>query len=231
MTNPAFILPAREFLHAQENVVNFACPTRSYLRGVHVEPHPDGGALMVATNGVTMFIHYARQGFAQRSAILRPQSPAPIEEEDEWGDPLPHTWEAKTIRIPDGNPDQPRIASVHWRDDDTPHMHILVEEIADEYPDWRNPLGTRTEGDTARFKNGWAPHYNIGLLTRLCAGYHSFRLHQKGPEGSPAILTFIEHPDTIAAIAPSRVSLTGNNGLPDMLRAIGRADLIVPPKK
>ncbi|WP_339862316.1 hypothetical protein [Paremcibacter congregatus] len=50
-------------------------PTRYNLHGVNIEPHPDGGALMVASDGHRLGIFYDRIGEAERSINLRLDKP------------------------------------------------------------------------------------------------------------------------------------------------------------
>lgn len=44
--------------------------TRYYLNGVHVEPHPGGGALLVATDGHRMLVIHDREGVCRQPAII-----------------------------------------------------------------------------------------------------------------------------------------------------------------
>ena len=43
--------------------------TRYYLCGVHVEPHPDGGVILVATNGYVMTVAHDPEGTCDAKAI------------------------------------------------------------------------------------------------------------------------------------------------------------------
>jgi hypothetical protein len=44
--------------------------TRYYLCGVHIEPHPDGGVFLVATDGHLMAVFHDPDGYAEKSGIL-----------------------------------------------------------------------------------------------------------------------------------------------------------------
>lgn len=46
--------------------------TRYYLNGVLVQPHPERGVYLVATDGHRMAVVYDENGYARREAILRP---------------------------------------------------------------------------------------------------------------------------------------------------------------
>ncbi|MBX3579980.1 MAG: hypothetical protein KF723_22480 [Rhizobiaceae bacterium] len=44
--------------------------TRYYLNGVHVEPHPEKGVVLVATDGLRMIVIHDEAGYAGRKAII-----------------------------------------------------------------------------------------------------------------------------------------------------------------
>ena len=50
-------------------------PTRHYLQGVHIEPHKNGGALLVSTDSRRMIVIYDKDAFVEGgTAIIRPCS-------------------------------------------------------------------------------------------------------------------------------------------------------------
>ena len=113
--------------------------TRYYLTGVHVEPAPGGGALMVATDGRVMLVARDPQGFAPAQAIVRltmPESSTPDPSRCDDGCCALMADSYTGVRLTFDLPDEgPAIAGMMRRDH--PWKHAIVERVKGQFPDWR----------------------------------------------------------------------------------------------
>lgn len=62
--NPRYFAAASLFMGVKD--------VRYYLCGVAIQPHPEGGALVMATNGHVMFMAHDKQGFCEHDIIVEP---------------------------------------------------------------------------------------------------------------------------------------------------------------
>lgn len=237
MTTDHFILSAAPAMRAQ-GIARASSLTRSYLHGVFVEPIPDGGAFLVATDGHIMLIHRDKLATAPRAAILEltePVAPPPMDEDDDGG----WFWEFMTIVIPATiTPTAPIVASGYSGPPDrfdpaksVPSMHLLAQEIAGTFPDWRKAAGGPPP-NTAPLPKPQIHSLSPILLARLAGDARGMTIHQISIHADAArLITFDDQPDTLALIMPRSQDRPEINPLHSMLQAIGRADLLHPPRK
>lgn len=223
---PCFILPARHMFHLQRAIADEAEFTRFYLSGVYVEPIPGGGAFLVATDGHVMLIHRARTATATRTAILKVCEPALPDEFDEYGERIERRWEGHHIHIGCEISEGPVAAQVTYRGGSEPYMHVLAEEVAGKFPDWRKTLSTDFSDYRAKLTKGQQiDHLDPRKLGNICSMWRGARVTQLHPR-HPYLVTMEDDPDTLAVLAPRAVKAADLRPLDDMLAAIGRQDIL-----
>ena len=147
--------------------------TRYYLIGVHVEPAPGGGALMVATDGRVMLVARDTHGFVPAPAIVHltmPESSPP--------DPSccddgccaimadSYTGARLTFDLPDEGP----VVAAMMRGSH-PWKHAIVERVKGEFPNWRKAWSAGAHQTTPR-RDHQAFGISPDLLARIAAGDH-----------------------------------------------------------
>lgn len=219
-----FILPAGVALHMQRAVASHS--DRAYLRGVHVEPIPDGGAFLVATNGIAMLIHRAAGAFAARAATIRLTECTYGDLCHDCGAPVRSDPGETSIYIAPEIAAGPIAAPCHYSAPTIPHgtaFHVVAELLDLPYPDWRRALSADAAGVGI-------DHLDPNYLAQICAYWTAqslttaARIHQRRP-GTPWLITLSGQPDTLAVLMPRRERAPDQPALAAMLTHIGRRDL------
>ena len=145
--------------------------TRYYLTGVHVEPAPGGGAIMVATDGRVMLVARDPHGFVPAPAIVHltmPESSPP--------DPSccddgccalmadSYTGARLTFDLPDEGP----VVAAMMRGSH-PWEHAIVERVKGEFPNWRKAWSAGAKQITPS-RDHQAFGFNPDLLARIAGG-------------------------------------------------------------
>lgn len=145
--------------------------TLYYLTGVHVEPAPGGGALMVATDGRAMLVARDPHGFAPAPAIVRltmPESSPPDPSCCDDGCCALMADSYVGVRMAFDLPDKgPAIADMMRGTH--PWKHAIVERIKGQFPDWRKVWSAGAHPITPR-RGHQAFGINPDLLARITAG-------------------------------------------------------------
>jgi len=138
MNDPIFRLNAGLFYAAHMFVSDEY--TRYYLQGVYVEPHPEQGVTLTATDGKMLVSVYDRDGFAARPAILTLDRPglARIKpcrgRNGNGGDIL-------VVRAAEHLPTWSLAAEIRDKDSDIKSL-MLMREIDGTFPDYRRAVPT-----------------------------------------------------------------------------------------
>ena len=113
--------------------------TRYYLTGVHVEPAPGGGALMVATDGRVMLVARDPNGVAPASAIVQltmPESSPPDPSCCDDGCCALMADSYIGARLTFDLTDEGPVVAAMMRGSH-PWKHAIVERIKGQFTDWR----------------------------------------------------------------------------------------------
>jgi hypothetical protein len=183
------ILPVIPFLAAQD--------VRYYLRGIFIEPDPNGGAVIVATNGHILAAIHSADAVVSQPLIL------------EWSKTL--TTQARSVHR--ASP-QATVAleSLDGRltllssGKAEVHIHPGKAWIDAKYPDWRKvlPAGAMTEG----LPDAYNPDY---LQMALAAGSvlgkrNGVRFyHEKDRKDSVLVVRYMSHPELMCMVMPMNV--------------------------
>ena len=144
--------------------------TRYYLTGVYVEPHPDGGALMVGTEGRAMLVAHDPDGVAPAPTIVKltlPEEPARDRADccDEYCALTPVSYSA--VRLNFALPQKgPGIA--HFLRKDDSWRHAIVERIDGRFPDWRKVFDSPKKIEPRKGHQAYG--INPALLDRVTGG-------------------------------------------------------------
>lgn len=120
--------------------------TRYYLTGVRIEPHPEKGALLVATDGHRLIVIHDVEGECSKAAIVSlPKEMAAAcvewivsESYDEWDNPASSKslGDDRILRVDDDG-----------RAEIERHFRALTDcRVDGDYPDWRKVLPVPAEG-------------------------------------------------------------------------------------
>ena len=183
--------------------------TRYYLGGVYVEPHEDGGVLMVATDGRAMLVARDRSGVAPASAIIK--LTLPEETRPEYGDCSedscalsPKTYE--NVRLTFNLPDNSAcIAAMNFAS--APWQHAIVERIDGTFPNWRNVLMRGQSAQPRKGHTAWG--INPALLSRICGP--DMVTFQMTDNGTPVLLAFDGCSEIFGVIMPCDLAQTGRS--------------------
>ena len=145
--------------------------TRYYLAGIHVEPAPGGGALMVATDGRVMLVARDPHGVAPASAIVQltmPESSPPDLSCCDDGCCALMADSYTGVRMAFDLPDEgPAIAAMMRGAH--PWIHAIVERIKGEFPNWRKAWSAGAKQITPS-RDHQAFGINPDLLARIAGG-------------------------------------------------------------
>lgn len=214
--------------------------SRHYLTGVLVEPIPEGGAWLVATDGHIMLVGKDASAVAPCSLIVRLdllRDPESNGLECECGltvkEELVSDWTDLRLCF-DMPEEEPRSGVAHaiaggrgWRD-----PIGIVTAVADpsKYPAWRqvwaDPDGAKRRHGSESKTSGDSYGWHGQLLARL-VGPRPFRLVQAA-EGAPAIVLFHDDPDLVGLFTSYRFVSSGLALASELRAAAGR---VSPPHK
>ena len=145
--------------------------TRYYLTGVHVEPAPGGGALMVATDGRVMLVARDPHGFVPAPAIVQltmPESSPPDPSCCDDGCCALMADSYAGVRLTFDLPDEGPVVAAMMRGDH-PWIHAIVERIKGQFPNWRKAWSAGANQITPR-RDHQAFGINPDLLARIAGG-------------------------------------------------------------
>lgn len=134
--------------------IAFACTstedTRFYLQGVQVEPHPQGGVLLVSTDGHRLLVVRDESGFADETAIIKLDKDALKHCKSKRGDNreivIDSGMHEAAIRLVLGTADEPEYS---------PLAMAYQVRVDGTFPDYRHVIPTEFEGGTAAFNGGY----------------------------------------------------------------------------
>lgn len=145
--------------------------TRYYLTGVHVEPAPGGGALMVATDGRVMLVARDPHGFVPAPAIVQltmlessPPDPSCCDDGCCALMADSYTGARLTFDLPDEGP----VVAAMMRGAH-PWKHAIVDRVKGQFPNWRKAWSAGAKQITPR-RDHQAFGINPDLLARIAGG-------------------------------------------------------------
>lgn len=217
------------YLHALRLILD-DCQEEQMIRkiGLLIEPHPEGGVLVIATNGSVLAALHDPDGFANtpfrallppafRAACAPPPGITKYSQGESWVEPLPEWAQPSDVHIlPIAVYLSPQMDHPNDEDTDGPMLaHALIETgnrwrikdyRIDESPllDWRKVFSTPVQG----------PPEHISLNPRLMGMFDpltelpgheggSLRLSFTGAE-TPVIVSISNLPNFIGVIMPQR---------------------------
>lgn len=198
--------------------------SRYYLRGILIEPNPDGGAWIVATNGFAMMVGRDRTAVAPRAALV---SYKRLEvDTDDWQCAesgcmnARGTWDGgRCVFALENGPAVLRIKFGTTYD----QPEGVVEEVAPAtaFPPWRRVWLSPAHGKKEPLPKGcdtWG--LRPSLLQRL-ADDAGVRVLESN-DGGPSVILFDENPDLVGLLMPRGIRSSGA-GLAEELRAAADA--------
>lgn len=218
--NPRYFAAAQLFA-AQNDI-------RYYLNGVCIEPHPEGGAILVATDGHTLAAIHDPEGFARETIIVGGITKGLISACKTKGNPLAFTRPeqlliGKTCAVVTGHKSQEPEPDPF----DPLTLHASKIELIDgKFPDWRRVMPADRKGDSARL-----PAVNVRYLGRLSEAFSILRPGKRGEgyalyahavesEGCPVTFRFsdVELVDRFVALIMPIRDMGGMQAVPEWLR-------------
>ena len=179
ITRPALIAAAAICMSTEE--------TRYYLCGVYIAPHPDGGLVIVATDGHRMFVGWDREGTMQGDPIILSC------EKRDWSTFAKAT--SATITGNDGTP-----LSVEC---DTPKgpARFFASAVDGSYPDWRRVIPREKARATAA---GFDARYlgDFGKVRKILNGGTFIAL--TGASNNDPHIVNLGEPDAFGVLMPVR---------------------------
>ncbi|SDG35123.1 hypothetical protein [Pelagibacterium luteolum] len=177
--------------------------TRYYLNGVHIEPHPDGGVFLVATDGHRMLVCHDKSGtIAGETAICQLGKDQLKACKQGRNDTAPRRVSAA------GPKDPATVVS-----DGAPVAVMPRWRIEGGYPDWRramsraNSLGSHEAFDASFFSSFAAVGKMLGHDTKI--------LIEAGGDHGPALIRFPFTDHVVGLLTPCRWK--SETGFPDFL--------------
>lgn len=185
--------------------------TRYYLNGVHVEPHPEKGIVMVATDGHTLAVAHDPDGSCDRPAIIDTKSggaifKAPAKYRDssrveltQQPDVGPHAFLARRfVEHPDkGVQDE---------------TYGVCREVDGTFPDWRRVVPWDAfDEDEAK----WHGAYNPTLIAKFCKPFMNptgIEFRQRS-EHEPTVVAIPGLSWFVGVIMPMRVGSWSANAI------------------
>lgn len=196
--------------------------TRYYLNGVHIEPHSDGGAILVSTDGQRMIVAHDPDGECSESVIVR----------------LPQFVRAqcKTPRFFGGsrileiNPTDTGSATLKEitpgrKEEDEPKIETLLTAygviIDGTFPDWRRVIPSKPDaaakagfiGFNDRYLKDWGA-FSVDLQKTVNGASSGMQLFC-ADAASPTLIRWGGVPNIFAVLMPMRIDAHGF--LPDFM--------------
>ena len=145
--------------------------TSDSLTGVHVEPEPGGGALMVATDGRVMLVARDPHGFVPAPAIVQLTMPESSPHDPSCCDDGCCALMADSYigaRLMFDLTDEGPVVAAMMRGSH-PWKHAIVERIKGQFPNWRKVWSAGAKQITPR-RDHQAFGINPDLLARIAGG-------------------------------------------------------------
>ncbi|MBN8294958.1 hypothetical protein JI664_23505 [Rhodobacter sp. NTK016B] len=198
--------------------------SRYYLQGVFIEPIPEGGAWLVATDGFIMLVARDATAHAPAPALV---SLSLLEVQDEFCECGDHITAAQRdftrgrLLFEDPGVD---ISAVTLRNEWAAYRETIgvVECPAppEKYPPWRRVWGDPSADGTKQVKIGPETDsygFDPALLSRL-AGARAFRLITETDSG-PSVVLFHDKPELVGLIVPKAMKSSPIGLATDLRRA------------
>ncbi|ABF64373.1 hypothetical protein TM1040_1640 [Ruegeria sp. TM1040] len=227
-----FDLPAKALFRAmpicREN-------TRFNIDGVLIDPDPNGGAWLVATDGKGMLVQYDPDTKVPEKCVVKVSAA--------WLTETRFDYDMSLI----GD-----LNDIHWCDtrlefskdtmtamsSDFDIAHCLAEAGPDvfcqirynpiSFPDWRKALDTSANTSELARPVERQTALDTGYLTDLIGWSRGFQVNP-APAGHARLISFVGEPNTFAVLMPMVADAT--DPLPPLLERAGRADLIQGPQR
>jgi len=179
-------------------LVRSAEETRYYLTGVHVSPHPEGGAYVVGTDGSVLAIFHDEKAHVVGQAIISPDEHLQEALSSIRGDPRERLLVARADRLYVADCPRERAAALLG----TPTNAVVAAQyrratIDGKYPDWRRvflPLDP----------TGVVPVLDAKLLSKLskalCLSKRHVALKPTGPDHDTPAWAFGDFPRSAGVI-------------------------------
>lgn len=234
MTEPTHFDLSAEMLLRAQSVVSSEMESRIYLTGAFIEPVPDNGALIIATDGRIMLIQHDKDAVAPEKITLKigfcgPPNTNQDTCEECGGDMGGYDFSRARAIIPLAVKDHPQAAPTYWVGMPNPFIYMLAESIPapEKGLDWRKIIGAKYK--PTKFQKD-RNHTNLfidpALLQRLAPWARGAKLHQHGYPTAARTVTFEDTPNTIGILMQRHTKYDPAPPLADMLTLIGRADLL-----
>jgi len=173
---------------------------RYYLNGFNVEPNPNGGASIIATDGHVMGVIHDTEGRCDNSAIiqLNKEMVKACKAGREVGQRIlvidPAENQARVVLL---NEEGPEAADIPPKDALAVQYQVLIDAT---FPDWERVLPLDVSGDAANYS-----HVTVAKFVKArkeLNGDKSFRITSNGT--SPGIVQFSGNPEFFGVIMPMR---------------------------
>lgn len=174
--------------------VAFACSaeeTRYNIGGVHIEPHPVEGVILVATDGHRMMVAHDIEGSCDAPLTARITGEAFKRGKAKRFDPLPRRFSA----VDDG------IVMV---DEDRFEQPWLVEGA---YPAWRRVVPMKFKNSTPSFNADYLADF-AKVPAELLSGTRCITIRSSGDSGA-ALIRFAASDDLFGVLMPMRGETDG----------------------
>lgn len=234
MTEPTYFDLSAEMLLRAQSVAASEMQGRMHLTGVFIEPVPDNGALIIATDGHIMLIQHDETATAPENITLKVGFSGPRNTDqdtcEECGSDMGgYDFSSARVIIPLAVKDHPQAAPTYWAHTPNPYTYMLAESIPapEKGFDWRNAIGA--EYKPTKFqkdRNMTNMFTDPALLHRLAPWARGAKLHQHGHPTAAPIVTFEDTPNTIGILMQRHTDYDPAPPLANMLTLIGRADLL-----
>lgn len=211
MNEPIFRLNAGLFYAAHMFVSSE--PTRYYLHGVYVEPHPEQGVNLTATDGRQIVMVHDRDGMAKKPAILTLDRRdlarlKPVRGKNG------NTFDNLVIRESDGLHPGQFLAEIRDKSD-TIKSIMLAREIDGTFPDYRRVVPTYAPDRGTPETYGCMPHQLaafasagtlIGIALDISFTDPAVGIALGGTATTPSLISFGPAQVAFAILAPTRVT-------------------------
>jgi len=190
--------------------------TRYYLNGVHVEPDPNGGIFMVATDGHKLSCFHDPYGHADRPTILTCDFKSPALKEKR-GDP---TYRRVHVDGTDATLHAIGDATEDYLWTSAPVDRMMFEEIDGAFPDWRRvvPLDVDpSESGVFSFNGNYLKTIIDSVKILSSDRATQLEIFQKTPT-DPAVIRCSSAPGALYVIMPIRAHCESST--PDWLRHV-----------
>jgi len=208
---------------------------RYYLDCVLIDPDPNGGAWIVATDGKGMLIQYDPDTQVPEKCTVKVSAA--------WLTATHYNYDMS--RITD-------VSGIHWcktrlefskenmvaMNSDFDIAHCVSDAGPDvfcqicynpvSFPDWRKVLDTTATTSDPASPVDRQTALDTGYLSQLVGWSQGFRVHA-APAGQARLISFVGEPNAFAVLMP--MVADASDPLPALLARAGRSDLIQQPNR